>query len=55
MISVLFIIRNWKTGHAFWTHRVFRSLVEADRFCARIALAKNSPYTCAKLDWHNLT
>lgn len=39
------LIRNWKDGHAFHIIKIFPSAYAADRWCARILLAKNSPYT----------
>ena len=51
MKTYRFKVRNWKTGRAFWLYRTFPSSYAADRFCARIVMAKNSPYTCALWDW----
>ena len=39
------LVRNWKSDNAFHIFKKFPSAYAADRWCARIILAKNSPYT----------
>ena len=39
------LVRNWKSDNAFHLFKRFPSAYAADRWCARIILAKNSPYT----------
>lgn len=39
------LVRNWKSDNAFHIFKRFPSAYAADRWCARILLAKNSPYT----------
>lgn len=39
------LVRNWKSDNAFHIFKRFPSAYASDRWCARIILAKNSPYT----------
>lgn len=39
------LVRNWKSDNAFHIFKKFPSAYAADRWCAKIILAKNSPYT----------